>query len=559
MRELREGVRRALPALACAAPALPRVLEITHRAAHAALGRDQGIFHYVAWAVLQGEVLYRDVRDVNGPLVAMLHALVLGLFGPSDHALRVFDLVASGLAFAVLGAAVADLHGAPRRLSRAAWALAAWVILSAQYLAYGAWDTAQRESLFDVFVAFALAAALSAQRLLAARGPSRKASVLLGLAGACSILPCAGKPTFVVFTAAQVLTLLVDRLPVSRARRLVPFGIGAGLGLSLPLAFLLLRGDARAYLAISVEDVPSMYRFIWPRPLADMLTTWGPSFAYGAATSAGALALVATGVLPRRALALALLPGLGLASVLLQGKGFDYHFHPVTLGGALAILAAVRVAAGGAAARARAFPYAVALLLALAVGAHAARALPLSTFPPVKEGVAESDPERLAPFERIDFFPRGLFAAASFVRAHTATDARVFAYGMDAYLLFLAERRSSVPYIYAYDLDVDAALAGASVYGGSPPTDAERGRIRAIGARHAADLARRLDAAPPAAVVLVDGSPLMTQPDALVDLDLCCADAARIVRTRYEEAVAFEGVRVWLPRRNQPVTGLTRD
>ena len=41
------------------------------RASWTPLGRDQGIFQYVAWAVAQGDVDYRDVRDVNGPLIAL--------------------------------------------------------------------------------------------------------------------------------------------------------------------------------------------------------------------------------------------------------------------------------------------------------------------------------------------------------------------------------------------------------------------------------------------------------------------------------------------------------
>ena len=48
------------------------------------------------------------------------------------------------------GAAVAS--AAPELLERVAWALAAWVVLSGQYLLFGYWDLAQRESFFDWFL-----------------------------------------------------------------------------------------------------------------------------------------------------------------------------------------------------------------------------------------------------------------------------------------------------------------------------------------------------------------------------------------------------------------------
>ena len=42
------------------------------------------------------------------------------------------------------------------------------------------------------------------------------------------------------------------------------------------------------------------------------------------------MALVLSGELPRRVLALAAAPVAGLGSVIAQHKGFGYHFHPIT-------------------------------------------------------------------------------------------------------------------------------------------------------------------------------------------------------------------------------------
>src|SRR5262245_56543356 len=97
---LRTRVRAALTALPSCAPAwlvvLPSigwVWSATVRASWASLGRDQGIFQYLAWAIQNGDVLYRDVRDVNGPIVTIVHLVFLALGGADEHRFRVLDLV----------------------------------------------------------------------------------------------------------------------------------------------------------------------------------------------------------------------------------------------------------------------------------------------------------------------------------------------------------------------------------------------------------------------------------------------------------------------------------
>ena len=57
------------------------------------LGRDQGIFQYVAYAIQKGAVDYRDVRDVNGPLTHLVHLIFLSLGGRDEHQFRLLDMV----------------------------------------------------------------------------------------------------------------------------------------------------------------------------------------------------------------------------------------------------------------------------------------------------------------------------------------------------------------------------------------------------------------------------------------------------------------------------------
>ena len=72
-------VRALVPPLSLALPPLFWVADATRRASLTTLGRDQGIFQYVAWALRQGVVGYRDLRDVNGPLTQLVHVGLLAL------------------------------------------------------------------------------------------------------------------------------------------------------------------------------------------------------------------------------------------------------------------------------------------------------------------------------------------------------------------------------------------------------------------------------------------------------------------------------------------------
>ncbi|MBX3259202.1 MAG: hypothetical protein KIS78_13865 [Labilithrix sp.] len=550
----------AVPALLVALPALGGVWDATVRASWSSLGRDQGIFQYVAWAVGQGDVAYRDVRDVNGPVITMVHAGFQLLGGADEHRFRVLDLVCTGLSFAFAGALVPSIADGDRRatsLARAAWALAAWVALSAQYEVYGFWDTAQRESFLDWFLLASIA--LQATRGASGDPRSKSTAATLVAAGLASFVPWLGKPTFALFSASQIVALLVEPGGLrARARRLVLFLAGGAIGLAIPLAWVAARGDVGAWARVTFVDVPAMYRFIWPRPASAILSMPGyASLARVAVlTSLALAALIVTRRLPRRTLPVAAMPALGLVSVVVQAKGFPYHFHPVTLGVSFAWLVALaavweRALAAPALTTAVVARRLAVVVAALVVGGRAAYLAWAAPYPPApapsaRDAGSLESAARLSAFDRIDYFPRAMRDAAEYVAARTTPDDRVQTYAMDAYLLFLARRRSATPYIYAYDLNADAALHGSFDPGGLVPTDVERERIVALRDAHAADLAARLERSPPAAFVFVDRSPLMTSADAVADFAAHCPEVALWLSSRYRQTADFEGIRIWL-------------
>jgi hypothetical protein len=547
--------RRILAPLAIALVPLFWVIDATNRASLATLGRDQGIFQYVAWAVGEGDVDYRDVRDVNGPLTHLLHRLMLALGGADEHRFHVLDLAATGIAFAVVGACLPGLvsRRSPTRLERAAWASAAWVVLSAQYHLYTYWNQAQRESFCDWF----LLPSLALQAAFPARDGARAAR-RVAVVAALSVVTWFGKPTFAAFTVMQLAVLLVDReVPLARRERLRAFAAGGALGAALPLAYLFAHGDAMAFLRITLLDVPRVYRFMWANTAAQML---GQDFAVeataaGIAAAVVLLALALLRELPRRALVLAFAPLCAVANVLAQGKGFSYHFHPLTASTHLAWLAVVVMLSERfrVVPRKRPLGRYVALAAAAALGLHVAsslRASPHLRDEWILSGGETADkrasPAYFARFRTGDYYPWELRQVAAYLREVTPATARVQTYGMDPYLLFLAERRSATPYIYAYDLNASAALEGGFH---NEPTEAQAAIIRATRDAHERDLLARLAAAPPEAFVFVDGAPLTERPAAWDDFGAWCAETAAWVRERYALARSFGGViHVWLRR-----------
>jgi hypothetical protein len=561
------AARRVLAPLVVTLVPLFWVVDATKRASLTTLGRDQGIFQYIAWAVMRGDVDYRDVRDVNGPLVHMIHLAMLRLGGGDEHRFHVLELTVTGVTFAIVGALVPGLvsRGRITWLERAAWALAAWVVLSAQYHLYLYWNQAQRESFCDWFLLPSLALQV-ARPAATARGARMRVVAIAAL----SVVTWFGKPSFALFTAAQLGVMVVDReIRASRFEIVTRFALGGLIGAAGPVLYVLVCGDVGAFVRITFVDVPTIYRFIWAKSVQEILGDEGPLSVttVGLAVSALLAGLVVMRELPRRVLALALAPPCALAGALAQHKGFGYHFHPLTATthAGLLVVVAMLWERFRAAPRQRPLGRYVALSAAAALALHEAAAMKDS---PHTRNVwilaggetaeKRSQEEYFDTFKSHDFFPWALRQGAAYLARVTSPDARVQEYGMDPYLLFLAKRRSATPYIYAYDLDDDAALDGGW---SNRPDERQSARIHAARDAHERDMLERLRAAPPEAFVFVDQAPLMAYPDAWEDFRHCCSAAATWVALHYHPARSFGEVHVWL-RDDMPVpdveTGLPK-
>ena len=552
-------VRRLLGPLLLALGPLFWVADATHRASLTTIGRDQGIFQYIAWAVRNGEVDYRDVRDVNGPLVHMIHAALLALGGADEHRFHVLELWATGLSFAFVGACIPGLVAKqrPRWSERAAWASAAWVVLGGQYMLYIYWNQAQRESFCDWFLLPSLALQV-ARPAKTARGAAWRIVAI----GALSTITWFGKPTFAIFTAMQLGVLLIDREVLIGARaKLARFVLGGAIGASIPLGYLFAYGDVRSWARITFIDVPQIYRFIWAKSVQEIFGEEGPISVTAAGVAAAALliALIVTRELPRRVLVIALAPLCAIVNVAVQHKGFGYHFHPLTASTHIAFLVVVAMLwerfrggprkknVGRLAAVAVTVAYALEVTASMKSSPHTRNVWILAGGETAERRTRE---EYFQSFKTYDFFPWDLKRAGDYLREKTSPDARVQIHGMDPYVLFLARRKSATPYIYAYDLNNDAALEGGW---SNQPGEGDAFRIRVAREAHEKDMLARLRAAPPEAFVFIDNSPLISYPDAWEDFRHCCAESGRWVAANYHPARTFGEVHIWL-RDDMPVT-----
>ncbi|MCL2449849.1 MAG: hypothetical protein FWD17_12950, partial [Polyangiaceae bacterium] len=229
-----------------------------------------------------------------------------------------------------------------------------------------------------------------------------------------------------------------------------------------------------------------------------------------------------------------------------------YHLHPVSAGVVLQwlVLAAWLEDRARVARRRLAAVRLVPLGVAAALGLHIAAGLmdaPALRDPwllwAARSVEARGSSAYVEHFARVDFFPTELREAAAYLRDHTASGDTVQVYGMDPYILFLAGRMSASPYVYAYDLNADAALAGGTA---AVPSTEQASRIRAMREEHELDLMARSSAQPPGAFVFVDASPLLTEADAWDDFEEHCAATAEWVRDHYREVARFGHDHVWL-------------
>ena len=280
------------------------------------LNGDSAYVLDVARRMLGGAALYRDIIDVNPPVVFWASLPIAGLGGDGPGAMLLYRVAVVVTMLAVLGIAWPFITRAPA--TRAGFLLFA-LVLPAGYFG-------QREHLM-----FALTFPYIALAAWRASGgvPGTTVAVVAGVIAAAGI---SLKPPAVVIPLLLVLQQAVWARSIRPVRHPEHFAAAAGLGL-IALASL---AFAPGYLEV-VRTVAGPYGDFNRQPLGTLLARdvhmWAGWFAL-------ALGLGFAGRLAgARRLRLHLLVIVGFfASAVMQGKGFGYHYFPVVGWSGIALL-----------------------------------------------------------------------------------------------------------------------------------------------------------------------------------------------------------------------------
>lgn len=274
---------------------------------------DAALMHYVAFAIHRGITPYVGVADVNLPFAYFPDWCVIGLFGQSDRAWRLYD-------FLLLAVIAGSMIGIAPRGQKAAgfWAGALFAVLHGRD---GIEQAGQRDLLGTAFLMLAL-------RLLFSEKIEKawKVRFAFGLfIGAATMV----KPTFAVFFPLFLFT--PQDLRLVRYKQLIAPVLGFAVPLAVAFAWLCKRGALKEF--FYCFSVLSTYH-------ASLGQTPSSTLIYNSISPLLPLIVVVTLIhilqwwttrhftVSRRNTTILLSAGLAFCSYMIQAKGFPYQRYP---------------------------------------------------------------------------------------------------------------------------------------------------------------------------------------------------------------------------------------
>jgi len=315
---------------------------------------DAAWYLYVARRVLAGAHLYRDIVEVNPPLIVALSvppAWLARELGVLD--LAVYDLAAAALAALSVGFAGSILMRLPGALSSSA-RRALLLLLLAALFPLAAADFGQREHLLLALVLpYLCLSAVRAEGRVVPGAEAIAAGVMAGV-GLCL------KPFYLPLWVAVEAYLAVGRRAGPPWRRAETPAIGAVLVLygAAVVAF------APGYLSL-VGRLGPLYASLLRVPLAALIAS--PDGALPLLAVAALAVTPRSGALRSVGDVMLIAVATSLLAVLLQEKGWSYHYYPSRAESLLALGVVPLSAASAGVARARALAARLTALL-LAAG-----------------------------------------------------------------------------------------------------------------------------------------------------------------------------------------------
>jgi hypothetical protein len=273
---------------------------------------DATLFHFIVIQMQMGPAPYRDIVDIQMPLMYLIHAAIVATIGMSDVAWRVFDLTAA----AVMAGLILMLVWPAGRSA----AILGMLVMLVTHLLLGLYTTGQRDYLMSIPM---LAAALASLRAVDHR--DRPRFFFLFLVGAFAMTAASIKPSGIL--VAGLPALGSGRFRWRDAVWIIAGTAAVGL---LMLAILIAWGALGSFLAmiwelwpiyaqLDMKAVPPILRdaALWLAPI------WGLALA-------ATLSLAAPK--PPRVRLMIGLACFGLVHLLIQRKGYFYHVYPLGIG-----------------------------------------------------------------------------------------------------------------------------------------------------------------------------------------------------------------------------------
>ncbi len=272
---------------------------------------DATIFHFIAGQFQMGAVPYRDIFDINMPLIYYIHAAVVAIGGMSDVAWRAFDLSAALL---MLGLILMLVWPAGRAVA----ILAVLIVLVTHFL-LGPYSAGQRDFLMSIP---ALAAALASAKAAEDKGHGH---FYLMLVGAFAMTAASIKPSGILLLLLPVFAR-VERdwhAPLwvilgAAGTGILVFGTLAAWG-GLEPFIATMQGMMPRYASLGARTVPEISEdvVVWLAPTAGL---------------ALAAVLNISAPKPPRVRVMIGLTLFGLIHLLVQRKGWFYHVYPLQIG-----------------------------------------------------------------------------------------------------------------------------------------------------------------------------------------------------------------------------------
>lgn len=239
------------------------------------LFKDVNVSQYVAWCLLHGQRLYKDMATPDGPLIFIIHALVQLVTKTSERGFHRADLVIH-VAFSFgVGALLAPARkGVLRVVAPLVWG-ATNTTLWLTSVIHASWKISGQREYY--YVLFGMGAVVLAYRAVTVESRRTRTAMLIA-AGVLTSVEMFGKHTGVIYVALGALAVWPEATcPLRFRATLARYAVGVVGGCALMMAFLLAFGSIRGFYFWYFRYDLGVHRFLFAASPEGMLGEpgWG--------------------------------------------------------------------------------------------------------------------------------------------------------------------------------------------------------------------------------------------------------------------------------------------